>query len=280
LFLAVFAGYLACEQDKDSDAQGVPANGPDTNSTLPTTDTLCLDGILYNTECYDESVLAIWGMGASQKEYVSNEKKYTWYIDQADTGPFSENNCGPSSAAMAVNWFDSLLEVKAEDARELYLNDGGWWYTNNITDFLGYHSVPFSIYAFESSEQLADLIKDGNIVILCLTTALIRYNSNLEERTDRFYGYADGHFLIVKGYRYVEQALFFEVYDPNNWHKVYDDGSEKGENRHYRAADITNAVKEWWDYLIVVHPRSDENKIAKEIFKTIEPHTIPQNWGR
>ncbi len=216
------------------------------------------NSIWYDWMCYPMDYLDDWGMGSVQQEYFHNDRSYSWYIDQKYTGPHSNNNCGPSSVTMAALWSDSTFELTCEDARETYRPDGGWWYTNNIVDYLNLHSIPNSVVSFTDSIQIAEIIKSEMVIILCLNTAHLRRTIRGEDRLDRFYSYADGHFLVVKGVRTVDNHMYFETYDPNNWGMTYYDSSQKGENRHYRASDITAAVQNWWNYLIVVSPKKPE----------------------
>ncbi len=125
-------------------------------------------------------------------------------------------------------------------------------------DYLNLHSIPNSVVSFTDSLQIAEIIKSEMVIILCLNTAHLKRTIRGEDRLDRFYSYADGHFLVVKGVRTVDNHMYFETYDPNNWGMTYYDSSQKGENRHYRASDITAAVKNWWNYLIVVSPKKLE----------------------
>ena len=233
--------------------------------------------IIYDGKVYSADSLVSWGMGKSEKEYYHNDKDYNWYIDQANTGPASGNNCGPSSVTMAAKWYDKNFNKTAEDARNMYPNDNGWWYTNNIIDYLNHYSIPNSTLRFNDYTQLENIVKDGNIVILCISTAYLNLNSNSKQRVDRFYGYAGGHFFVVKGVRKVDNETYFEVYDPNNWNAKYSDNSPKGKNRHYRSGDISAAISNWWNYLIVI----SKNKLSKKVDTFIvKPDSIPNAWGR
>lgn len=278
--IALITTVICCEQNKETDSDIPDTHHEDTSSVPDPPDTLCPGGIFYDSDCFSDSVLTAWGMGSTELGYVSNDREYIWYIDQANTGPDSYNNCGPSSAAMAANWYDQYMSVTAEDARNMYPLDGGWWYTNNVIDFLGFNAVSVDVFPFTDTQQITDMIKDGNIIILCLTTALIRRNTNPDQRIDKFYSYADGHFLVVKGVRHVDATTYFEVYDPNNWHVVYNDNSEKGKNRHYRAEDIAEAVSNWWEYLIVVSPQGSYSKRADITYKKVDASKIKHARGR
>ncbi len=282
LFLMLLILILCCEKEENKD--NTPAL-PDTpsNDTIPIPepqDTLCLEGVFYDLDCYDDSVLTAWGIGTTEDYYISNEREYSWYIDQALTGEDSQNNCGPSCVTMAALWYYPTYSLTAADARDMYPLGGGWWYTNNITDFLDFFSIPYELFEFEDDEQIEANIEDGNIIILCVSTSQIRYNPNRSERVDRFYEYVGGHFLVVKGVRSIDGNVFLEVYDPNTWYKLYNDSTPKGKNRHYRATDISNAVTKWWDYLIVVYPNKRSLKNADSAYNRVDPDKIPHAWGK
>src|SRR5674476_628232 len=54
---------------------------------------------------YENPNLNTWGLGSTQSAYMHTERPYDWYIDQADTGPDADANCGPSSVTMAIKWY-------------------------------------------------------------------------------------------------------------------------------------------------------------------------------
>jgi hypothetical protein len=218
-------------------------------------------------------------MGETEISYKHNDKHYSWYIDQKYTGPHSNNNCGPASVTMAANWSDSSFVSSCEDARETYRPDGGWWYTNNIVDYLNLHSIPNSVVAFTDSAQIEKIIEEGAVVILCLNTAHLRRTLKTNQRVDRFYSYADGHFLVVKGVRVIDDQMYFETYDPNNWGMTYYDKTQKGKNRHYRSEDIAKAVSLWWNYLIIVYPKgADPTQLSRQ--DALDSSLIQHNYGR
>ena len=177
---------------------------------------------------------------------------------------------------MAIKWYDKTFSKSAEDARNMYPNDCGWWYTNNIIDYLNYYNIPNSVLSFSDATQLENVLKEGNIAILCISTEYLRYNSITTQRVDRFYTYSSGHFIVIKGMRQVDNEMYFETYDPNTWSAKYYDGSLKGRNRHYRVADISNAIKNWWNYIIVI----SKNKLGKNLaIQSKNPSVIKQMWG-
>lgn len=235
--------------------------------------------IWYDWVYYSRDSLVTWGFGNTEQAYRSNDRKYNWYVDQANTGTHSNSNCGPSSAEMASRWADSLYTGSAEEARSLFRPEGGWWYTSDVISYLTLHNIPNHTVRFDNTSNIRELIDQGNILISCLTTAELRRNTNNAHRVDRFYSYGDGHFLVIKGYRIVNDSALFEVYDPNNWNAKYSDNSQKGKNRHYRESDMSNAISKWWNYLIVV---SEKGTAAKRMpFKNVvDPDTIEHARGR
>ena len=86
---------------------------------------------------------------------------------------------------------------------------------------------------------------------------------------------------MVKGWRMVDGALFYEVYDPNNWHATYADTTPKGRNRHLPAVDLASAIAKWWNYVIVVHPPGGGGESAKASvwLRPVDPAHIVHAWG-
>jgi len=230
---------------------------------------------------YQQPTLSAWGLGSTQDCYTHMDRANEWYIDQADTGVCSNNNCGPSSVTMAIKWHDSSFTNTAEDARNIYWEGRGWWYTYNIIDYLNLRSIPNTTSGFTGTNQLMQILSASNIVILCINTAYLTRNYGAEQRVGRFYDYAGGHFLVVKGWRSVSGNVFFETYDPNNWHSAYGDNSPKGRNRHFSADDLNMAIANWWNYLIVIPASAGGGgqKMASFI-QPVDPKTIVHMPGR
>ena len=256
-----------------------PGTDPNTE-TGPTEETTCTYGAFwYDWSCYADSLLWEWGFGRIEKEYIHSDRNYSWYIDQGQTGEHSGNNCGPSSVAMAAKWHDESFTGTAEEARELYPNDGGWWYTSDIVNYFDVHTIPYLVVPFTGQDQMKDLLLAGNILLLCIDTQYIARSVISEKRVGRFYAYAGGHFLLIKGYRGVDDTLYFEVYDPNNWYAIYRDGSQKGKNRHYHSMDVSRAITNWWNYLVIVYPQGTTHETLAKM-PSVDPDTIAHKWGR
>lgn len=216
------------------------------------------------------------GLGMEGLPKKSNEVGYEWYIDQGNTGPYSTVNCGPTSVTMAIRWADILFTGTTIDARNMYRPDGGWWYTNDIIGYLDHHRINFYVVALDNMNTMTGELDKGNIVILCLDMYFIRNEDKVRWHIDRYYR-ADytgwGHFIVVKGYRIVDNKLLFEVYDPYGFGKTYNGGQPKGKNRYYRSEDIDNSSNIWWDYAIIVSRSSVKGKAG------LDPASIPNKWG-
>ncbi|WP_235828909.1 C39 family peptidase [Anaerosacchariphilus polymeriproducens] len=206
-----------------------------------------------NLNTSNQTLNPSWGLGYYQTEYVSNNRPYDWYIDQKNTGTYANNNCGPSSVTMALKWKNGYFNKTAEDARNTYPRNGGWWSTDDIAKYLDLYGAKYQIQPI-SQNNLKSILKQGNIAILCINTSYIPYNGNTNQRVGRFYNFGGGHFIVVKGYRVVDGKTYFETYDPNSWNESYQDGQLKGKDRYYQSDYLMNAARRWWSYSIVIQP--------------------------
>jgi hypothetical protein len=199
------------------------------------------------------------GLGNFIQETASNNCSYSWYFDQAYTGPYSYTNCGPTAVTMVCKWSDSTFNKTPEDARMAYRPSGGDWYPDDITFYLKDNNIPNSTLALPASAEgtlqtIKRQIDLHQIVIVCLEMFSVRLNSISQYHIDRFYDTQPGvgHFIIVKGYKKVDNEIWFEVYDPNSFTQSYDDGTLKGKDRYYRSEDIFEATKTWWPKVFIV----------------------------
>jgi hypothetical protein len=226
-----------------------------------------------------------WGLGGFLESTCSNDREYEWYIDQANTGLYSTINCGPVATTMAAKWSDQAFLKTPEDARAAYHENGGWWYTADIDNYLNDNSIPHYFANLSSSvagtqEVIRSFLDDQFIIILCLDMYFVRSETSSSERVDKFYA-ADskgwGHFIVVKGYKIVNDHLYFEVYDPYSFGRVYSDGVLKGRNRYYRTNDIFDATSHWWNYAIVIPQKGSKKSIKMDVLNSSE---VPSQWGR
>lgn len=215
----------------------------------------------YNSHPWDE-----WGLGQTEEEYVDNDNRsYDWYIDQYDTGDYWYENCGPAVVTMASKWSDPGFSRTAEQARQTYKPNGGWWVIDlpgndaDINNYLDLYGIPYygrnsnSSYEDMTSRMMRDL-RSGYILILCIDSSYITENYDDNERTGKPYstGRNSGHFIIVKGFATVDGDTYFEVYDPANGNKRYSDGTPMCKNRYYSDDDIHDAMTVWWNRYLYV----------------------------
>jgi hypothetical protein len=224
----------------------------------------------------------IYELGTAVRSAVSLNVNYNWFIDQNYTGTYSFENCGPTCATMALKWVYPNFRKTVEDARNTYWPQGGWWYTNNIVDYLELNNAEGTIISFgaNNSSNLISELDKGHIAILCLDMYYVRQETKgVQWPVDKHYYTANtdwGHFIVVKGYKIVGNHILFEVYDPASSQR-YADGTNRGIDRLYRAEDLTKSSEIWWKYAIVVHP---ETKLRKGKKSSFNMENIPNQKGR
>ncbi len=193
-----------------------------------------------------------WGLGSKIEAYVTNDRPYSWYIDQGDTGTHSSNNCGPSTVTMAARWFDKATSASAQKARLNNRPLGGWWYSGDIDDSLTRFNVGYSKTTLKDTTTMTSLLKAGHIIIVNNSMDGIPLNEDATKRTNRFYSFDSGHYFIVKGFVQVDQKIYFEVYDPNSWNMRYSDGYLMGQNRYYEGTALVRSILDWYPTLVVI----------------------------
>lgn len=232
------------------------------------------------------SVFEEYGMGQSQEKFRSQNRSYSFYFDQYGTGTHQYINCGPTVVTMALKWSDSTFQQTPLDARRAIRAEGGWWYTNDIYDYLrkygvtaGYYPLPLTLTDLQYETKIAEVIDSGHLAILCLDMYYVRENPEAEQRTNRFYAANSqgwGHFILVKGYRVIDGKMWLEVHDPYSIDKKYAGGQLKGDRRYYDPADLKKATDVWWPFAMIV-PQKNGTLHAR--FRA-EESRVPSQKGR
>ncbi len=177
---------------------------------------------------------------------VSNNRPYEWYMDQGDTGEFAGINCGPTSTAMILKWLNRNSLVTGESLRNEIPANGNWWSTVIIQNYMNRNGIFYFTHRY-NQQTLVDAINAGRIALVCLNMSMIERNFNAESNIGRFYDDVTGHFIVVKGYKYIQNELYFEVYDPFSMGAEYANGIRKGQDRLYKATEFGRAVTNWWN---------------------------------
>jgi len=227
----------------------------DVEVTLTVRDALLMDSVTKIISLPKLNETRRIGLGAELSGGKSNNVDYDWYFDQGNSGTYSYVNCGPSSVTMAIKWTDESFTGTPEDARSTFRPNGGWWYTDDITAYLNQYNVSNYTILLSDIDVVKEEIDKGNIAILCLDMYYVSPQEKKHWHVDKFYSANTkewGHFIVVKGYKLVDNKIFYEVYDPYNFDKTYSDGQAKGVDRYYRGHDLNEATNKWWDYAIVV----------------------------
>jgi hypothetical protein len=231
------------------------------------------------------SELEAYGLGTHLNAEKSLNKSYSYYFDQFDGSQYQAVNCGPTVTTMVIKWADSTFAKKPVDARNAIPENGGWWYTPDINNYLSTNNINFSTVSFTSSnadDVIRNSIDNNNEVILCLDMYYVVYNPNITQHTNKFYTTNStgwGHFLLVKGYKEVDQKLYYEIYDPYTDHQTYQDGSPRGKDRYYINTTITAATTPWWPYAIIV-ARKGQQVTTSSGFRINSLQNIPVAGGK
>ncbi|WP_461206607.1 cysteine peptidase family C39 domain-containing protein [Clostridium sp. DL1XJH146] len=197
----------------------------------------------------DESL----GLGQYMTQKISNDRDYEWYVDQGTTGEYSYTNCGPTCAEMIGKWKDENFGGSAEEARSLDYGDDGGWFTENIQNYLDRFNIETEIIGDVTEDLVIDNLNQGNIMVIGIKSDEISFNdSKYGGHVNMVYQMYGGHFILVKGYVVADDVLYFEIYDPNGAYETYEDGTPSGKDRYYRADEVIQASKDWYDSILLV----------------------------
>ena len=185
---------------------------------------------------------------AAQGITVSNNKDYEWYMDQSSTGKYHSDNCVPTCTAMILKFLDSNSKDTGESLRNEYVVDGKGWIPDIMLDALKKRNIKYVAYNFKrgymSDMPIRKYIKDGYIgMFFSDMTKIAGFNRNTPKLGK---SHNDPkvvrHTFIVKGYKYINNELYFEVYDPDSANLRDKSGQLIGKNRYYKASEVTNSV--------------------------------------
>ncbi|KYH34971.1 hypothetical protein CLTEP_11350 [Clostridium tepidiprofundi DSM 19306] len=208
-----------------------------------------------------------WGLGKHETAHSSCNRNYDWYIDKGNTGIYSKTNSGPACAVMAAKWANKNFDAKYDndkywgknaviDARKDCKDLGELWTHEDVENYLAKYKIDYDVCENVDEEIIKKNIDNGNILIFCMDS---RYLENapkkekfFQKRIGKFYFGRSRYFIIVKGYRIVDDNLFFETYDPTSNYAKYYKGDFKGKDRYYRSSNFLYAVNKKWKGFILV----------------------------
>lgn len=183
------------------------------------------------------------GLGKTETESISNDKSYDWYINQYDTGKYSNVNSGPAAIAMAIKWTASSSNTSTADIRDTYKNGGAAWSISAISSYLKNSNIKYNSCDNVSEDSLKKEIKNGNILIVNLNPQYINYNSSSDSKIGRFHVVEGNTYtVVIKGYKVIDSKTYFEIYDSFNSNQNNSDASPKGKNNYYPAIEVLNSL--------------------------------------
>jgi len=181
----------------------------------------------------------VWGLGQNLTYEHSNNVLHDWYIDQGATeiGPIPFIDNAPSCSVMAGKWANAHFPGTVQDARR---------YGLYAPEFLNIYNIANEWKIMNGPDDIMKELEDGKIAFLPLNMNYVRNNEgNPEWRIDKFYPDNRGNNIIVKGYKIVDDIIWFEVYDPASYGEKNSDGSLKGRDRYFRSEDVMLALDKW-----------------------------------
>jgi len=234
-----------------------------------------------------QTELQYFGISGNISAQKSQNKDYSFYIDQFDGSTWQAINCGPTVTTMAIKWADPSFSKKPVDARNEILPSGGWWYTSHVQQYLTENGISSKIDTLADVEAtVKQTIDDGNLMILCLDMFSVPQNPLTYQHTQKFY-YTNaagwGHFLLVKGYKKTNNSFYLEIYDPYSGGATYptvETSQLMGKDRYYISNSIKTATNIWWPYTIIVAPKGKVLKSAGHLKVDAIGKSIPDARGQ
>lgn len=218
----------------------------------------------------------------------SLNKSYNFYYDQFDGTIWSSVNCGPAVAAMAAKWADSTFNKTPGEARQVYEPDGGEWSTRNIFDYLRDDNVDMEQYPTNNLDSLVKAnIDKGQPIIFCLDIYYVSVDNLTYHHVNKYYPSIQpgtGHFILVKGYKQMQNGFYLEVYDPWSQHLEYYPSiiphEPFGQDRYYLDTDIKKATDVWDATAYVIALKGKKVTNSLNISNAAKRQSIHLAYGR
>ena len=196
-----------------------------------------------------------YGLGKNLSAEHSNNRSYEWYIDQGVM------NCGHTCAAMIHRWLNPSSTKTVEEISNTYPP----WSLFKMRDYLRDNEIDYVVTKLFNEIYLKDVLNQGNVALLAIDLFGVRKAnaSKSEWRIDRFFPVRPNswHWIIVKGFKIVDEKIWFEVYDPGSGGVIHPDGFLIGRDRYYGGEDIMNAVRMYSENMFII---IIENPVAQK----------------
>lgn len=185
---------------------------------------------------------------AKQGVTVSNNKDYDYYYDQRLSGKHHVLNCVPTCTAMILKYLDPNSKDTSESLRNEYEIDGKGWNPDIFLDVLKKRNIKYIAFPHKNAEQtdmmVRRYIKNGYIAMFFSDMHKIYGVRNNPSKLGKSHNDPEvvRHTYIVKGYKYVDNELYYEIYDPDSGNIKDKSGQPIGKNRYYKASEVISSI--------------------------------------
>lgn len=171
-----------------------------------------------------------------ESKTVINDRDYSWFFSQRNTGASSSVNCMPSIAAMAAHWYDENSTVTVQDMRGTSKTNDGWT-VYELRAALDFYKVPYTSDVADI-DKFISLLDEGKII--------------LTQYSDRPL-YMTGHCYVVYGYKKFNNSVTFIVNDADSMtYRAEIFGRPNGSGDELEANFAMWSIKRFWSIVTVV----------------------------
>lgn len=189
-------------------------------------ETIETDDISTEVERPKEIVVLKDGTEIPKSHKISGDSK-EWYLSQFNSGPYQNRNCGPAVIAMAVNWaksgVDKLTVRQVRDIKGIRRD----FSTMDVREMISENGVKVEQHDYNSEIDIINQLLENKLVVLCIKGDIVNTSN--------------GHFVVVHGYKYYDDNLYFIINDP--WTRS---------DREVPDRVMHEEIIEWFDAVIVV----------------------------
>ena len=198
----------------------------------------------------------------------SNDPYGDMYISK-DWGDIS--NCGPIAALMVSKFVqektpETSLRSNIRKVRQSVQKDiesTRWWKMSDIKSYFSLRKIKYTSERIVKEDKFAssnitDHIDKNDVVVINVNMNDLSMGRKIGKPYFTFPipgGW--GHYLVIVGYKYIDDQLVFEVHDSF---------TKKGKNRAFYAKNIMSAIKGYNPEIVVAHQTNNkfDNLMAKE----------------